>query len=121
MADLDPIYSLAGKRIFVSGHRGMVGSAIVRRLASERCEILTAARAELDLRRQADTEHWMAVNRPDVVVVAAARVGGILANDSYPAEFLYDNLMIEANLIHGAFPPESKSSSSWGHPASIRG
>jgi GDP-L-fucose synthase len=102
MAEASPLHSLAGKRVFVSGHSGMVGSALVRRLAREQCEILTAPRNELDLRRQADTEAWMAAMRPDVVVIAAARVGGILANDTYPAEFLYDNLMIEANLIHAA-------------------
>jgi GDP-L-fucose synthase len=71
-------------------------------LAGEQCEILTAPRIELDLRRQADTEAWMRVKRPDIVFLAAARVGGIFANDSYPAEFLYDNLMIEANLIRAA-------------------
>jgi GDP-L-fucose synthase len=102
MAEATPIYSLAGKRVFVSGHRGMVGSAMVRRLSREPCSVLTAPRAELDLRRQADTEAWLKANRPDVVVVAAARVGGILANDSFPAQFLYDNLMIEANLIGAA-------------------
>jgi GDP-L-fucose synthase len=102
MADAAQIYALDGKRIFVSGHRGMVGSALVRRLAGAPCEVLTAPRSELDLRRQAETEAWMEAKRPDVVVIAAARVGGILANDSYPAEFLYDNLMIEANLIRAA-------------------
>ena len=102
MAEVEPIYSITGKRIFVAGHRGMVGSALVRRLAGEQCEILTAPRIELDLRRQAETEAWMRAKRPDIVLVAAARVGGILANDSYPAEFLYDNLMIEANLIRAA-------------------
>jgi len=102
MAEVEPIYSITGKRIFVAGHRGMVGSALVRRLAGEQCEILTAPRIELDLRRQADTEAWMLVKRPDIVFLAAARVGGIFANDSYPAEFLYDNLMIEANLIRAA-------------------
>src|SRR6266540_2348099 len=102
MADKVPLYTLDGKRIFVSGHGGMVGSALVRRLARERCDVLTAPRAELDLRRQAETDAWMEAKRPDVVVIAAARVGGILANDSYPAEFLYDNLMIEANLIRAA-------------------
>jgi GDP-L-fucose synthase len=102
MASAEPIYSLAGKLVFVAGDRGMVGSALVRRLGREPCEILTAPRAELDLRRQADTEAWMRTRRPDVVVIAAARVGGILANDTYPVEFLYDNLMIEANLIRAA-------------------
>ena len=95
------MYDLAGKRIYVAGHRGMVGSAIVRRLAQEPCEILTALR-EVDLREQAAVRAWFAANTPDVVVVAAAKVGGILANDTLPAEFLYDNLMIEANLIEAA-------------------
>ncbi|MBV9247024.1 MAG: GDP-L-fucose synthase [Methylobacteriaceae bacterium] len=93
---------LNGKRVWVAGHRGMVGSALVRRLASEPCEILTAGRGELDLRRQIDVEAWMDHWRPHAVIVAAATVGGILANDTLPAEFLYDNLMIEANIIHGA-------------------
>ncbi|MGO7184056.1 GDP-L-fucose synthase family protein [Rhizobium brockwellii] len=96
------IYSLAGKRVYVAGHRGMVGSAIVRRLASEGCEILTATRAEVDLRRQDQVEAWMSKHRPDAVFLAAARVGGILANATYPADFLYDNLILQANVIHAA-------------------
>jgi GDP-L-fucose synthase len=96
------IYPLNGKRIFVAGHRGMVGSALMRRLASEQCELVTVARAELDLRRQDAAEAYMARERPDVVIVAAGTVGGIFANDTQPAAFLYDNLMIEANLIHAA-------------------
>lgn len=95
-------YPLAGKRVFVAGHRGMAGSAIVRRLAREDCVVLTAARSELDLMDQAATRAWFDEHRPDAVVVAAAKVGGILANDSQPAEFLYDNLMIEANVIEAA-------------------
>ncbi|ONF96397.1 GDP-L-fucose synthase [Sphingomonas jeddahensis] len=95
-------YDLAGKRVFVAGHRGMVGSAIVRRLAGERCAVLTATRAEVDLKDQAAVRAWFAANRPDAVFLAAAKVGGILANDSYPADFLYDNLMIEANVIEAA-------------------
>jgi GDP-L-fucose synthase len=94
-------YDLPGKSVYVAGHKGMVGSAIVRRLDRESCTILTAPRG-LDLREQAPVREWFAANRPDVVVIAAARVGGILANDTYPAEFLYDNLMIEANLIEAA-------------------
>jgi len=94
-------YDLAGKRVYVAGHRGMVGSALVRRLGQEGCEILTSERS-LDLREQAAVREWFAANRPDAVIVAAAKVGGILANDSYPGEFLYDNLMIEANLIEAA-------------------
>lgn len=96
-------FDLAGRKVFVAGHRGMVGSAVVRRLASENCEILTATRSELDLKNQASVREWFAANRPDVVVLAAAKVGGILANDTYPADFLYDNLMIEANVIEAAF------------------
>lgn len=95
-------YDLAGKRVYVAGHRGMVGSAIVRRLASEGCEILTAGRSLLNLTRQSEVEAWMEEQRPDAVFLAAARVGGILANDRYPADFLYDNLIMEANIIHAA-------------------
>lgn len=95
-------YSLEGKKVYVAGHRGMVGGALVRRLQCEGCEILTSDR-DTDLRNQAAVRDWYATNRPHVVIVAAAKVGGILANDTYPADFLYDNLMIEANLIEGAY------------------
>ncbi|KLI64645.1 GDP-L-fucose synthase [Aurantiacibacter marinus] len=95
-------YRLTGKRVYIAGHKGMVGSAIVRRLASEGCEILTSDRST-DLREQVAVREWFSVNRPDAVVVAAAKVGGILANNNYPAEFLYDNLMIEANIIEAAY------------------
>lgn len=98
----EQLFPLAGRRVFVTGHRGMVGSACVRRLQREDVEILTAGRDQLDLRNQAAVERYMADTRPEVVIVAAAKVGGILANDTYPAEFLYENLMIEANLIHAA-------------------
>ncbi|XSG82635.1 MAG: GDP-L-fucose synthase [Methyloligella sp. ZOD6] len=96
-------FSLRGKRVWVAGHRGMVGSAIVRRLAGEDCEILTAGRDKVDLRNQRSVRDWMACERPEAVFLAAARVGGILANDTYPADFLYDNLMIEANIVEAAF------------------
>ncbi|TNC14010.1 GDP-L-fucose synthase [Methylobacterium terricola] len=96
------LYPLAGKRVWVAGHRGMVGSAVVRRLAREECEVVTADRRTVDLTRQAETEAWLAQARPDAVVLAAAKVGGILANDTYPADFLYDNLMIEANVVEAA-------------------
>lgn len=95
------IYRLTGRRVFVAGHRGLVGSALVRRLEGA-CELLTANRAELDLRRQADVERWMAAHRPDAVILAAARVGGILANATRPADFLGDNLLIAANVIAAA-------------------
>lgn len=101
-ADMTAIYKLAGKRVFVAGHRGMVGSAIVRRLAGEDCEVLTVNRAEVDLRQQADVRAYLEAQRPDAIVLAAAKVGGILANDTYPADFLYDNLVIETNVIEGA-------------------
>lgn len=96
-------YRLAGKRVFVAGHRGMVGSALVRRLASEDCEILTVSRDQTDLRDQDGVGRWFAANRPDAVFLAAARVGGILANDTYPADFLHDNLAIQGNVIEAAF------------------
>jgi GDP-L-fucose synthase len=98
----EPIFSLAGKRVWVAGHRGMVGSALVRRLGREECNLVTADRHQLDLTRQADVEAWIDQARPQVIFLAAAKVGGILANDTYPADFLYDNLMIEANIIHSA-------------------
>ncbi|SIQ00760.1 GDP-L-fucose synthase [Rhizobium sp. RU35A] len=100
MADVR--YDLAGKKVYVAGHRGMVGSAIVRRLASEGCQVLVATRSELDLTRQDQVEAWMGAHRPDAVFLAAAKVGGILANDTYPADFLYENLVLEANIIHAA-------------------
>ncbi|WP_371155547.1 GDP-L-fucose synthase family protein [Jannaschia sp. 2305UL9-9] len=95
-------YDLSGKRVFVAGHRGMVGSAIQRRLAPEGCEVLTATRDQMDLTDQTQVRDWFAANRPDAAFLAAAHVGGIMANDTYPADFLYLNLMIEANVIHAA-------------------
>ena len=94
-------FDLTGKKVWVAGHRGMVGSAVVRRLASESCDVVTAGRDTLDLRDQRAVFAWIEAERPDLAIVAAARVGGIHANDTYPAEFLYDNLVIEANLIEG--------------------
>ncbi|MFP6690234.1 MAG: GDP-L-fucose synthase [Alphaproteobacteria bacterium] len=102
MTDAAETYSLNGKRVWVAGHRGLVGSALVKRLDAEQCELITVARDELDLRRQADVEDWLSQSRPEAIFVAAATVGGIQANDSRPADFLYDNMMIEANIIHGA-------------------
>lgn len=96
------IFNLTGRRVWVAGHGGMVGAAIVRRLAGENCEILTADRTQVNLMRQDQVERWMANARPDAIFLAAAKVGGIQANDTRPAEFLYDNLMIEANIIAAA-------------------
>jgi len=98
----DVKFDLANKRVWVAGHRGMVGSALCRRLETENCEILTVGREAPDLTRQADVENWMVSTKPDAVFMAAARVGGILANDSYPAEFIYSNLVIQNNIIDTA-------------------
>jgi GDP-L-fucose synthase len=102
LAVTEVIYPLHGKRVWVAGHNGMVGAAVVRRLACEDCTILTAERSEADLTRQSEVEGWLARARPDAIVMAAAKVGGILANDKYPADFLYRNLMIEANVTEAA-------------------
>lgn len=99
-------YSLKDKRVWVAGHRGMVGSALVRRLGGEQCDILTVDREGLDLTDQAAVRIWVRNERPDAVFLAAAKVGGILANDSLPVDFLYNNLMIEANVIEAAFRAE---------------
>jgi GDP-L-fucose synthase len=95
-------FELKGKTVFVAGHGGMVGTALVRRLASENVELLTAKRSELDLRDQAAVFAWFAKMRPQVVFLAAAKVGGIVANNTLRGEFLYDNLIIAANMIHAA-------------------
>lgn len=97
------MYDLKNRRVFVAGHRGMVGAAVLRRLAREGCEIIVAGRDRLDLRDQAAVRAFIARERPDAVILAAAKVGGILANDAYPADFLYENLVIETNVIEGAF------------------
>jgi GDP-L-fucose synthase len=95
-------YALQGKRVWVAGHRGMVGSAIVRRLAREGSELVTATHAELDLKRQQDVEDWMAEKKPQAIFLSAAVVGGIVANDSRPADFLADNLQIQTNIMTAA-------------------
>lgn len=100
MADRD--FPLEGKRVFVAGHRGMVGSAIARVLRQRGCEVLTAPRPGVDLRRQEEVERWMRSERPDAVFLAAARVGGIQANSTRPAEFIYDNLAIQSAVVESA-------------------
>jgi len=95
-------YNLQGKKIFVAGHQGMLGSSICRNLEKKNVEVLAISHDKLDLTRQSDVENWVKVNRPDAIIVAAAKVGGIYANDNYPAEFIYQNLAIEQNLIHAA-------------------
>ena len=96
-------FELRGKTVFVAGHRGMVGSALARRLAQEDVKLLTAPRRELDLRDQAAVFDWFAGRRPQVVFLAAAKVGGIVANNTLRAEFLYDNLAIATNVMHAAY------------------
>jgi GDP-L-fucose synthase len=100
MAQQEPV--LAHRRIWVAGHRGMVGSALMRALAPEGADLLAVGHDELDLRRQSDTEAWMRRNRPELIFIAAAKVGGILANDRYPAQYLYDNLQIQLNIVEAA-------------------
>ncbi len=95
-------FELKGKTVFVAGHKGMVGGALVRRLAQEDVELLTAIRSELDLRDQAAVFNWFAKKRPQAVFLAAAKVGGIVANNTLRGEFIYDNLIIAANVIHAA-------------------
>jgi GDP-L-fucose synthase len=100
---MSPLFDLAGKRVLIAGHKGMVGAAIGRRLAKESCDLLVADRQELDLTRQEPTERYLESLRPNVVVMAAARVGGIQANSSFPVQFLADNLAIELNLINAGY------------------
>lgn len=98
----EPVYSLDGKRVWVAGHRGMVGQALLRRLGSTAAEVFTVDRSRLDLRDQAAVLEWIGSNRPDSIFLLAATVGGIEANRTHPAEFLYNNLAIAANVIHAA-------------------
>ncbi len=95
-------FSLVGRRIFVAGHHGMVGSALVRRLAQEECQVLTVGREVVDLRNQTAVGRWFDQHHPDAVMLAAARVGGIFANDTHPGDFLYDNLAIATNVIEAS-------------------
>lgn len=97
------LFPLAGKRVLVAGYKGMAGGAVARRLARENCEILLAGRDEVDMTRQADVEDWMAEAKPDAVFLAAGKVGGINANSTRPAEFIYENLLIETSVIHASW------------------
>jgi GDP-L-fucose synthase len=103
-----PVFNLRGKRVYVAGHTGLAGSAISRRLAVEDCEILTAGHAELDLTKQEPTESWIVKTKPDAIFLAAARVGGIYANDAFPADFLADNLAIALNVMRAAVATKVK-------------
>src|SRR6202171_1429435 len=102
-AAIAPLFDLRGRRVFVAGHRGMVGSAIVRRLADVDCEVLRVGHDRMDLLRQDDTADYLRSAKPDAVIVAAAKVGGIAANSTLPADFIYQNLMIATNVIDAAF------------------
>ena len=106
------------KKIFVAGHNGMVGSAIIRKLNSiGNCNIITAERKDLDLTNQLSVNLFFRENPIDVVILAAAKVGGIHANNTNPADFIYDNLMIEANIIFASYQMESETFFSWAHLA----
>ena len=109
-------------RIFVAGHRGLVGSALLRRLRAEGFDnLLTATRQQLDLRDQAAVNYWFRANRPEYVFLVAGTVGGILANSTRPAEFLYDNMMIHATVVHAALCYTTCAGCcTWEAPASIR-
>jgi GDP-L-fucose synthase len=96
-------FDLERKRVWVVGHRGMVGSALLRKLSGENCTLLTVGREKVDLCRQDQVEKWMAAEKPQVIFVAAAKVGGIYANSTRPAEFLYENMIMETNVIHTAY------------------
>jgi len=102
------MFNIKGKKIWVSGHNGMVGRAVVKTLKNYDCEILTVDRHELDLSRQQKVEDWMAAHKPDAIVICAAKVGGILANDTYPADFIYNNIILETNIINAAYEQKVK-------------
>ena len=102
------MFNIKGKKIWVSGHNGMVGRAVVKTLKNYDCEILTVDRHELDLSRQQKVEDWMAEHKPDAIVICAAKVGGILANDTYPADFIYNNIILETNIINAAYEQKVK-------------
>ncbi|WP_375463986.1 GDP-L-fucose synthase family protein [uncultured Methylobacterium sp.] len=97
------VSSLDNKRVWVSGHRGMVGSSLIRRLEHENCKIITATKSELDLRNSNEVDKWFQDNLPEIVIIASAKVGGILANDTMPADFIYDNISIATNVIHCSY------------------
>ena len=99
---VDPLFELTGRRVWVAGHRGMVGSALVRRLEVEDCTLIKVDRSVLDLRRQADVAAFVVAQRPEVVFLAAAKVGGILANSTQPGDFILENLSIQTNVIEAA-------------------
>jgi GDP-L-fucose synthase len=109
-------FDLKGRKVLVAGHRGMVGGALVRRLAQEDVELLTVERRDVDLRDQAAVASWFAAKRPQVIFLAAAKVGGIVGNNTLRAEFIYDNLMIAANVIHAAHVNVAEKGSSCIYP-----
>jgi GDP-L-fucose synthase len=113
-------FELKGKTVYVAGHRGMVGGALVRRLAQEGVELLTIGRREVDLRDQATVAAWFAAKRPRAAFLAAAEVGGIVANNTLRAEFIYDNLVIATNVIRAAHVNGAEKLMFLGSSASIR-
>jgi len=101
-------FNISGKKIFIAGHNGMVGSAVLRKLSNENCIIQTAERSELDLMNQKEVSLWFEKNKPDVVLLCAAKVGGIYANNKFPVDFLYNNLTIQTNIISESFKNDVK-------------
>ena len=96
------MYDLLNQSIFVAGHNGMVGSAVTRYLKKVNLNLITADKSELNLKNQADVFHWFKKKKPDIVILCAAKVGGILANKNFPADFIYDNIMIQSNVINAS-------------------
>ena len=105
---LDPPFQMENTKVWIAGHRGLVGGAIAKRLSRENCSIVTIDRNKLDLRDQIGVKKWLEKEKPSVIIIAAAKVGGILANSTQPADFLYDNLVIETNIIKAAYEIEVK-------------
>ena len=105
---LEPPFQMENTKVWIAGHRGLVGGAIAKRLSRENCSIVTIDRNKLDLRDQIGVKKWLEKEKPSVIIVAAAKVGGILANSTQPADFLYDNLVIETNIIKAAYEIEVK-------------
>ncbi len=99
-------FDLNQKKIFVAGHNGMVGKAVCKKLSNENCEILTVNKSKCDLRNQIEIDKWMKKNKPHGVIICAAKVGGILANDSFPVDFLEDNILIQTNIIKSSYENE---------------
>ena len=101
-------FDINNKKIYVAGSEGMVGSAVCRELEKENCQVIKTPRSETDLMDKQSLDRWMSSNNPDAVIICAAKVGGILANQSYPVDFLYNNLIMQCNLINSSYKHKVK-------------